>query len=48
MCKDKLLLNYSDFFSFFQHITLPEMPAVLVLKDGTYFVYDGKFNHQLL
>lgn len=24
-------------------MTLPEMPAVLVLKDGTYFVYDGKF-----
>ncbi|KAF7245108.1 Protein disulfide-isomerase TMX3 [Varanus komodoensis] len=23
-----------------KHVTLPEMPAVLVFKDGTYFVYD--------
>lgn len=27
---------------FFQYVTLPELPAVVVVKDGTYFVYDGK------
>lgn len=26
----------------FQYVTLPELPAVMVFKDGTYFVYDGK------
>lgn len=26
----------------FQYVTLPELPAVVVFKDGTYFVYDGK------
>lgn len=31
-------------FDFFlQYVTLKEMPAVLVFKDDTYFVYDGKF-----
>uniref|UniRef100_A0A8C5RLL4 protein disulfide-isomerase n=1 Tax=Laticauda laticaudata TaxID=8630 RepID=A0A8C5RLL4_LATLA len=39
------LIVYTYFFSASEeilpkHITLPEMPAVLVLKDGTYFVYD--------
>lgn len=26
----------------FQYVALPELPAVMVFKDGTYFVYDGK------
>lgn len=32
-------------FWFMQYVTLKEMPAVLVFKDETYFVYDGKFQH---
>lgn len=28
---------------FLQYVTLKERPAVLVFKDETYFVYDGKF-----
>nr|XP_020652301.1 protein disulfide-isomerase TMX3 [Pogona vitticeps] len=39
------LIVYTYFFSaleevFPENVTLPEMPAVLVFKDGTYFVYD--------
>uniref|UniRef100_A0A1W7REY0 Protein disulfide-isomerase TMX3 n=1 Tax=Agkistrodon contortrix contortrix TaxID=8713 RepID=A0A1W7REY0_AGKCO len=39
------LIVYTYFFSASEeilpeHMTLPEIPAVLVLKDGTYFVYD--------
>ncbi|XP_062836640.1 protein disulfide-isomerase TMX3 isoform X1 [Anolis carolinensis] len=39
------LIVYTYFFSATEevlpeHITLPEMPAVLVFKDATYFVYD--------
>ncbi|MGH0151803.1 UNVERIFIED_CONTAM: hypothetical protein FKN15_055088 [Acipenser sinensis] len=40
------LIVYTYFFSALEevlpkHVTLQELPAVLVFKDGTYFVYDG-------
>ncbi|PNJ64404.1 TMX3 isoform 8 [Pongo abelii] len=42
------LIVYTYFFSASEevvpeYVTLKEMPAVLVFKDETYFVYDGKF-----
>ncbi|XP_042725292.1 protein disulfide-isomerase TMX3 isoform X5 [Lagopus leucura] len=41
------LIVYTYFFSASEdvlpeYLTLPELPAVVVFKDGTYFVYDGK------
>uniref|UniRef100_A0A8C3R2M4 Protein disulfide-isomerase TMX3 n=1 Tax=Cyanoderma ruficeps TaxID=181631 RepID=A0A8C3R2M4_9PASS len=41
------LIVYTYFFSASEdvlpeYVTLPELPAVMVFKDGTYFVYDGK------
>ncbi|EMP29275.1 Protein disulfide-isomerase TMX3 [Chelonia mydas] len=41
------LIVYTYFFSASEevlpeYVTLPELPAVVVFKDGTYFVYDGK------
>ncbi|KAM9303944.1 protein disulfide-isomerase TMX3 isoform 2-T2 [Morus bassanus] len=41
------LIVYTYFFSASEdvlpeYVTLPELPAVAVFKDGTYFVYDGK------
>lgn len=33
----------SIFLCFHQSVTLPELPAVVVFKDGTYFTYDGKY-----
>uniref|UniRef100_A0A663LTS1 Protein disulfide-isomerase TMX3 n=1 Tax=Athene cunicularia TaxID=194338 RepID=A0A663LTS1_ATHCN len=40
------LIVYTYFFSASEdvlpeYVTLPELPAVVVIKDGTYFVYDG-------
>lgn len=29
-------------FFFQQSVTLPELPAVVVFKDGGYFTYDGE------
>lgn len=26
-----------------QSVTLPELPSVVVFKDGAYFTYDGKY-----
>ncbi|NXD72490.1 TMX3 isomerase, partial [Eolophus roseicapillus] len=42
------LIVYTYFFSASEdvlpeYVTLPELPAVVVFKDGTYFVYDGKY-----
>uniref|UniRef100_A0A8C0R1S2 Protein disulfide-isomerase TMX3 n=1 Tax=Canis lupus dingo TaxID=286419 RepID=A0A8C0R1S2_CANLU len=42
------LIVYTYFFSASEevvpeYVTLKEMPAVLVFKDETYFIYDGKF-----
>lgn len=28
---------------FQQSVTLPELPAVVVFKDGAYFTYDGEY-----
>ncbi|XP_043364100.1 protein disulfide-isomerase TMX3 isoform X5 [Dermochelys coriacea] len=41
------LIVYTYFFSASEevlpeYVTLPELPAVVVFKDGTYFVYDGR------
>ena len=30
-------------FLCFQSVTLPELPAVVVFKDGAYFSYDGEY-----
>lgn len=31
------------FLCFQQSVSLPELPAVVVFKDGGYFTYDGKY-----
>lgn len=35
-------LKLSFFCVFQQSVTLPELPAVVVFKDGGYFTYDGE------
>lgn len=30
------------FIHFLQSVTLPELPSVVVFKDGAYFTYDGE------
>lgn len=34
-------------FVFQQSVALPELPAVVVFKDGGYFTYDGKLTYQI-
>ncbi|XP_058532846.1 protein disulfide-isomerase TMX3 isoform X2 [Ochotona princeps] len=45
------LIVYTYFFSAAEdvvpeYVTLKEMPAVLVFKDGTYFIYDGRYTER--
>ncbi|XP_071660379.1 protein disulfide-isomerase TMX3 isoform X3 [Patagioenas fasciata] len=47
------LIVYTYFFSASEdvlpeYVTLPELPAVVVFKDGTYFVYDDEYSAQRL
>lgn len=35
-------LQVKYFLCFWQSVTLPELPAVVVFKDGGFFTYDGE------
>lgn len=35
-------LGYIFFCFYQQSVTLPELPAIVVFKDGGYFTYDGE------
>lgn len=38
----QLAFELSTFLCLPQSVTLPELPAVVVFKDGAYFTYDGE------
>lgn len=37
----------SNLILFQQSVALPELPAVVVFKDGGYFTYDGKLTYHI-
>lgn len=37
----------SNLILFQQSVALPELPAVVVFKDGGYFTYDGKLTYRI-